>query len=174
MGKRKYTDEQLIEAVKNSMSIRQVLSKIGLVEAGGNYAIVKKRIKSMGIDNSHFTGKGHLKGKTHTWSVKTPIDQVLMKDTKSGVSSHSLKRRLIKEGYFEHKCYCCGLAEWRGQPIPIELEHIDGERTNQEIGNLTLLCPNCHAQTPTYRGKNIGGGKDAKNLKKDVALDESG
>jgi hypothetical protein len=90
-----------------------------------------------------------------------------MKDTKSCVKSHSLKNKLIRGGYFERRCYGCGLAEWMGKPIPLELEHIDGVRTNQEISNLTILCPNCHAQTPTYRRR-----KDAQIFKKEVDLKE--
>ena len=53
-------------------------------------------------------------------------------------------------------CSRCNLTEWLGQLIPLELEHIDGDNSNNSLENLCLLCPNCHALTPTYRGKNIG------------------
>src|SRR5579884_2106017 len=55
-----------------------------------------------------------------------------------------------------HRCENCGLSEWMGQPIPITMEHIDGNSDNNVDSNLKLLCPNCHAQTPTFAGKNKG------------------
>tara|TARA_Y100001938_G_scaffold147595_1_gene229135 strand:+ start:801 stop:1262 length:462 start_codon:yes stop_codon:yes gene_type:complete len=148
---RTYTDEQFIEAVKTSMSYRQVLYKLGLKQAGGNYAVMKNRIKDMGLDTSHMTGQAHLKGKTHTHN-KRPIEELLVEN--SNYQSHKLKLRLISEGLKQHKCECCGITEWNGQPAPIELDHIDGNRHNNTIENLRILCPNCHAQTDTYRGKN--------------------
>ena len=65
-----------------------------------------------------------------------------------------MRKRLISEGIKEHKCECCGLSEWLGEPIPLELDHIDGDHYNNTYKNLKILCPNCHAKTPTYRGKN--------------------
>jgi hypothetical protein len=65
----------------------------------------------------------------------------------------SRKRIVIVER--GHKCEVCSLTEWRGQPIPLELHHVDGDKHNNERRNLMLLCPNCHAFTETYRGKNI-------------------
>lgn len=151
---RKYSDEQLAEAVRSSTSIRQVLRKIELVEAGGNYATVKRQINLLGIDTSHFTGMGHLKGKTHDWANKTPTSEILVEKSTFGGATSKLKARLIREGFFESKCYACKNTSWMGKPIPIELEHINGNRFDNRIENLTILCPNCHAQTTTYRGKN--------------------
>ena len=65
-----------------------------------------------------------------------------------------LKRRLITERKKPHRCECCGLTEWLGHPVPLELHHKDGDRTNNVFSNLKLLCPNCHALTGNYRGKN--------------------
>lgn len=146
-----YTDEEFIEAWTNSGSIRQVLSKIGLREAGGNYACAKRKAETLGLTKEHMHGQAHLKGKTHTYTKK-PIDHYLTEN--SYCQSHKLKLRLISEGLKEHKCECCGITEWNGEPTPIELDHIDGNRYNNTIDNLRILCPNCHAQTDTYRGKN--------------------
>ena len=147
----KYTEQQFVEAVKTSTSIRQVLSKIGVKESGGNYKVAKDRIKRLNLDTSHFTGMGWLKGQTHKHTTK-PIEYYLTED--SYHQSYKLKLRIIAEGIKQHKCEECGITEWRGQPTPIELDHINGNNRDNRLENLRLLCPNCHAQTPTYRGKN--------------------
>ena len=61
-----------------------------------------------------------------------------------------MRIKLLKEGYKEHRCECCGNTEWMGQPIPLEVHHKDGNRNNNTIENFMLLCPNCHAFTPSY------------------------
>lgn len=79
--------------------------------------------------------------------------------TYGGKGQH--KNALISErGY---RCECCGLNTWMAKPIVLELEHIDADRKNNTKENLKLLCPNCHAQTPTWRiGKENTGWKRKK------------
>ncbi len=64
-----------------------------------------------------------------------------------------LKKRLLKEGLLQYRCYICGLTEWLGKPISLQLDHENGVRSDCRIENLRLLCPNCHSQTPTFAGK---------------------
>lgn len=71
------------------------------------------------------------------------------------VQSNKLRIKLLKEGLKQPICERCKNSEWQGQLIPLEVHHIDGNKSNNELHNLQLLCPNCHALTPTYRGKNI-------------------
>lgn len=157
MNLHKYTIEELREAVKTSYSIRQALMKLNVKPMGGNYDVFRKAVKHFEVDTSHFRGQGWNKGDHSglcaSWRKKRSLEEILQNGT--SYQSYKLKRRLIKEGLKEHKCEACGLAEWVGQPIPIELDHINGERNDNRLENLRILCPNCHAQTSTYRGKNI-------------------
>jgi hypothetical protein len=148
---RNYTDEQFVEAVKTSTSIRQVLFKLGLKEAGGNYKVAQSRMKQLGVSLlSGPNGQGWSKGKT--LGPKKLIEEYLKEDIV--VQSFRLKNRLLSEGLKQHKCECCGITEWMGKPTPIELDHINGNHHDNRLENLRILCPNCHAQTDTYRGKN--------------------
>lgn len=145
-----YTENELREAVKTSGSIRQVLKKLNIVAAGGNYQTTHRRISKLGIDTSHFHGQAWNKNKKI--GPKRPVEDYLKENTV--VQSFRLRNRLISEGIKQHKCECCGITEWRGQPTPIELDHINGNHHDNRLENLRLLCPNCHALTDTYRGKN--------------------
>lgn len=69
-----------------------------------------------------------------------------------GVVTNAKKSKILVNG---HQCEICTNTEWLGEPIALELHHIDGDNTNENKANLQLLCPNCHSQTDTYRGKNI-------------------
>lgn len=70
------------------------------------------------------------------------------------LKKYQRKPRLISER--GHRCEICGNIEWRNQPIALELDHIDGNNENNDKSNCRLICPNCHAQTSTYKGRNIG------------------
>lgn len=143
--------ERVVRAVAKSYSIRGTLQRLGLVPAGGNYESLKKAIRTFGIDTSHFTGRGHLRGKTHNYNTR-PRRAVLVRGKLE--NTFRLKRRLLTAGLQAHRCERCGLTKWLGQPVPLELHHKDGDRTNNRLQNLELVCPNCHAMTDNYRGKN--------------------
>jgi hypothetical protein len=149
MRQRRYTDEQLASAVTTSQSMRQVLTKLGLKPAGGNYEVVKRRIRELNLDTSHLLGKAILRGKSHAYGTRH-LDQVLVH--RKLENTYRLRDRLLHEGLKEHRCDRCGGTEWLGGPIPLELHHRDGDRTNNTLANIDLLCPNCHALTDNYRG----------------------
>lgn len=151
MRLKKYSAEQLKEAVKVSFSYRSALKILGVVAAGGNYEIIKKAIKYYSIDVSHFTGKGHLRGKKHAYRIR-PLEEIL----KIGCyeNTYRLKNRLLKDGVKKAECENCGRRKWLGKPIPLELHHENGDRQDNRLANLTVLCPNCHAFTGNYRRRN--------------------
>lgn len=137
-----YTNDDIREAVKISTSLASVLRKLGLKAAGGNYLTIKMAIGRLNLDTSHFKG--------YAWNKD------LYKEFDGVRSVNSKKRILIEEA--GHKCWKCNLSLWMGRPIPLEIDHIDGDRLNNVRSNLRILCPNCHAFTDTYRGKNISSG----------------
>lgn len=149
MKPRKYTDQALKEAVEASYSIRSVLQKLGLTPSGGNYESIQQRIQLLSLDNSHFLGQAILKGKSHNNSTRA-LTSVLVHAKLE--NTWRLKQRLLKEGLKVHECESCRNSEWLGQPIPLELHHKDGDRTNNTLSNIELLCPNCHSFTDNYRG----------------------
>lgn len=146
---------RLADVVRTSESFAQVLRTLGYVPEGGNYAFIKDQILKTGLDVSHFKGQHWRRGVTGRHDVPRTSLEALLVDNKL-VASASLRRRLIKEGLLPAACSACKRKTWRGQPISLELDHINGNKRDNRLDNLRILCPNCHAQTPTYRGKNIG------------------
>ena len=146
----KYTEDQLVEAVKKSTSMRQVVQQFNVSPYGGNYDVLRKAIKHYRLDTSHFTGQAWNKGKT--LDPRQPIEKYL--NNEIPIQSYKLKNRLMKEGLFEQRCSNCYHTNWLDQLIPLELDHINGNNKDNRLENLRLLCPNCHALTPTYRSRN--------------------
>lgn len=153
MGKQRWTDEDLIRAVREARSYRNVILLLGLVPAGGNYVQVQYRIEALGLDTSHFKGMGWNRGTKYHTSVRPPLESLLV--VGSRVQSYKLKQRLFEEGLKNPQCELCGWAERSADGrIPVELDHINGDRYDNRLENLRILCPNCHSLQATHRGKN--------------------
>lgn len=160
------TEEKLKEQVPNCFSKRELLNNLGLAPYGGNYKTLNAALKKFKIDASHFTGRGWRKGRQFINKKSIPLKDILVKNS-TYTNSNCLRKRLLKEKIFDRKCYGCGNTEWQGKPIPIELEHKNGDNRDHRIKNLTLLCPNCHALSKHYRGKNADWGKLKSKIKKE-------
>lgn len=148
------SDEEISEAVRKSRSLAQVLKALGFKQAGSRQATLRRRIERMGLDTSHFIGQAWRKGSSFPVVPAKPLEEFLVEGRL--VQTDGLRRRLIREGLKQPECEACGRGEWNGHPIPLELDHINGRRDDNRLSNLRILCPNCHAQTDTYRGRNVG------------------
>lgn len=150
VNRRTWTDEDLLAAHAGSRSVSEILRKLGLRPSGGNYEFIQDHMERLSLAKP-CPDRGWSRGLK--LGPKRELDEFLVEGKR--VNSDRLRKRLITEGIKQHKCESCGLTEWNDQPIPLELDHIDGDRKNNLLSNLRILCPNCHAQTPTYRGRNI-------------------
>ena len=117
-------------------------------ELGCKQETLNKYLEKMGIEYAgNQSGKGQPKRKP-----KMTLEDYL--ENSEDIQTNKVRKKILEEGLKPHRCECCGLEEWMGKPIPLELHHKDGDRHHNELENYELLCPNCHAFTDSYRGKN--------------------
>jgi hypothetical protein len=164
MAKRKKpaysSKEELVSAVKESRSLREVLSYLGLGDGNGNYKRLKYHLEFWSIDISHFENprERSLRLRQEKGSKgfrPIPLENILVKDS-SYRHTDTLKKRLYKAGLKEPKCEMegCGQTEkWLGKHMSLILDHINGDPTDNRFENLRILCPNCNATLPTHCGK---------------------
>jgi 5-methylcytosine-specific restriction endonuclease McrA len=141
----KIFEANFIEVCNSSISMNQAAIKLGM-----NYKTLCFHAKRLNCFKANQSGKGIVKVVKHNVTSLTEIFE-----GKANYQSYKLKKRLLKENIKNHQCESCGLDKWLENPIPLELHHIDGNRYNNSLENLSLLCPNCHALTENYRAKNI-------------------
>lgn len=149
----KYTKEIMEPLVKESFSYCEVLRKLGLRMTGGNNSRIKEIVRTLELDTSHFLGLRSNSGVKHRGGQQRLIWQdVLIRDRRNGRKENIIRlRRAILESGVEEKCKECGLAPfWNGKPLRLQVDHEDGNFLNNEPKNVRFLCPNCHAQTPTF------------------------
>ncbi|CAL9581678.1 hypothetical protein SUDANB1_05034 [Streptomyces sp. enrichment culture] len=151
----RWTRDVLERAVAASTNMCEVLRHLGLEVVGGHHTHISRRIKAYGIDTSHFKVPTR---REKPWRPRTPeaflVEQPA--DRARRVPSDRLKWAMASSGVAE-RCALCGTeAVWRGRPLPLEVDHVDGDWRNNRIENLRLLCPNCHSTTDSYRGRGKG------------------
>lgn len=121
-------------------------------------------LEKMGI---HYAGNQSHKGEKMNTSYKKAEDYI----KNENVKSHILKQKLIREGLKEEKCEICGVSEWQGVKLPLELHHKDCDHFNNNFNNLMILCPNCHSIQEGNSGANVG--KYSKNCCIDCGIEIS-
>ena len=153
---RQYDSQWLQELCSDSYSYAEVLRKAGRKQGGGAQITLKKKIEEFGIDITHFTGMQWHKSPNQPpqqGREKYSLDEIFIKN--SLITQKVLRGYVERHHVLEYKCVNCGCdGNWQGGKIALEIDHIDGDNTNNELSNLRYLCPNCHALTDTYRGRN--------------------
>lgn len=153
--RRSWTDADLRAAVEESDSLAAVLRRLGYAPSGGMHRYMSMQIRRLGLTTTHFRGQGWARGRKRpgTGFRRTPLAEVLVANS-TYVSSARLRRRLVEEGLKAARCELCGLDEWRGELLPLALDHMNGDHCDNRLENLRILCPNCHALTETWCGRN--------------------
>ncbi|MBI5105765.1 MAG: HNH endonuclease [Solirubrobacterales bacterium] len=148
----RFTEEETRAAVAASRSFSEVLRRLGMRPAGGNHATIKKYVAAWGIDTSHFDPHGaRLVGLRRT-NAPRPLAEILVEH--STYSRGHLKERLFREGLKQRACELCGQGEtWRGRPMALILDHVNGVADDHRLENLRVLCPNCNATLDTHCGR---------------------
>jgi hypothetical protein len=149
------SDEEFAQAVAESSSAAQVARRFGLKYNGTSHRYLRMAIERLSLDTSHWLGQAHLRGKTHNWTDRIPLAEILVENSTYGSTSR-LKLRLIQAGMLKPCCQMCGISDWHGKPLALVLDHVNGIFDDNRIENIRLLCPNCHSQTPTFAGRNKG------------------
>lgn len=153
-GWSKYSDEQLTEAVANSVSVLGVLRYLGC-HGSNMHRNISSRIRTLQLDNSHFRRHGFEKGTKQSSSRKTSCEIfVVLPQGSLRTPRHQLHRSMQEVGV-PYECVVCGNSgEWQGQPLLLQIDHIDGDWLNNLRSNLRYLCPNCHSQQATSSSTN--------------------
>lgn len=137
MEQHKINDDALIEAYNKNPQLSIISAQFNVPEIS-----IWRRCKQLGLEFRN----GGLR-------EKIPTDEIL-KGNHPQYQTNKLRKRILRENILENKCSVCGLTEWMGNPITLQLDHINGKPKDHRLENLRLICPNCHSQTDTWCGKN--------------------
>ena len=139
------TDEEFIKICNDAVSMASACAVIGI-----QFSTFKRRALKLECYKTNQSGKGINKKFAHRYELDDIID-----GKHPQYQSNKLRQRLLKDGLKNNLCELCKIEEWLDKPIKLELHHIDGNKNNNSLDNIQLLCPNCHSFTDNYRGKNI-------------------
>lgn len=152
----KISDEDFQNLLNSSISYSDILRKLNFdAKTGGAYKTLKARINESNFNTELFDihRKNHYKTNLIK-KDKSKIDDILT--INSNYSRTALKKRLISENIIDYKCSLCSIIDaWNGNPLSLQLDHINGINNDNRLENLRFLCPNCHSQTDSYAGKKL-------------------
>jgi Zn finger protein HypA/HybF involved in hydrogenase expression len=153
-SKRKYTKEEFTQAWLSSKTIGEVARRLGCNHSGG-YLVLKRAAQQLDLPVDHLIKYGLNAGPGYNHIKFIQLSEILVENS-TYTNIARLKIRLLREKILEAKCYAedCGITQWKGKPISLQLDHVNGDKYDHRIENLRLLCPNCHSQTETFAGKN--------------------
>lgn len=155
------------ELVRQSRSRADVIRALGFTPNTTTYRLLRRHLAREGLGDEHFEPAHAAMRRARRPTRGKPLEEILVRES-TYTSITVLKRRLVEEGLLESVCAECGLSRWRGEPITLHLDHVNGVRNDHRLTNLRLLCPNCHSQTDTYCGRNKGryaGGEEGESLR---------
>ena len=153
-AKRTWTDEQLREAVASSLSLAEAIRKLGLKcsHRGSTFTRIKAHVAHLELDTSHILGQAANCGARHKGGPKPLPWETVLRQNKRWTSK--VLRRAFNQSGAEYLCVKCGRGPtWEGEKLTLQLDHKNGDRTDNRKSNLRYLCPNCHSQTPTWGHK---------------------
>ena len=158
----KYSVEELQSFCNEVRSYASLAEKIGYSKtAGGSIAAVKEMVQLLNLDISHFTGQGWTRNQTKETDdriasqEKYSLEEIFIEN--SPVTRKVLRGYVERYNLLEYKCQNCGNdGNWMQGVVKLQLHHKDGNNHNNQLSNLEYLCPNCHALTDTFAGKNKG------------------
>lgn len=145
-------DEYFIKVCNSSTTMREASIKLGI-----NFTSFKRKAQKLGCYKTNQAGKGVNKPKPIKYDLKD-----ILEGNHPTFQTFKLKKRMIKAGIKNNICELCGLEEWQGKKIEMELHHINGNNKDHRLVNLQMICPNCHSQTKNFRGLNKKKGSVVK------------
>jgi hypothetical protein len=146
----KYSESEIRDAVDNSRSLAAALRRLGLRTGGGNPRTLKRHIAHYGVSTDHFDPNWTLRGERSR--PTTTLEEIMVEH--SSYHRGALKRRLYASGLKSRTCELCGQGElWRGRPMALILDHINGVGDDNRLENLQIVCPNCAATLDTHCGR---------------------